>query len=99
MIGFSPILRNPQWKEMQMRNSTICNTTVSLPSLDEAGVPVSTLCALKRVRQIGDEIVAKWILRATLTEPFFGSVRRTARILLPGAVIVRFGKGQNHAVV
>ena len=44
-IGFSPILRNPQWKEMQMRNSTICNTTVSLPSLDEAGVPVSTLCA------------------------------------------------------
>jgi hypothetical protein len=29
-----------------MRNSTICNTTVTLPSLDEAGVPVSTLCAL-----------------------------------------------------
>jgi len=29
-----------------MQNTTIGNTTVSLPSLDEAGVPVSTLCAL-----------------------------------------------------
>ena len=29
-----------------MRNTTIGNTTVSLPSLDEAGVPVSTLRAL-----------------------------------------------------
>ena len=46
------------------------------------------------MRQIGDEIVAKWILRATVTEPFFGSVRRTARILLPGAVIVRLEKGK-----
>ena len=44
------------------------------------------------MRQIGDEIVAKWILRATVTEPFFGSVRRMARILLPGAVIVRLEK-------
>jgi hypothetical protein len=46
------------------------------------------------MRQIGDEIAAKWILRATVTEPFFGSVRRTARILLPGAVIVRLEKGK-----
>src|SRR5580704_3072769 len=29
-----------------MQNTTIGNTTVSLPRLDEAGVPVSTLCAL-----------------------------------------------------
>src|SRR5258708_13780072 len=29
-----------------MQNTTIGNTTVSLPSLDEAGGPVSKLCAL-----------------------------------------------------
>jgi hypothetical protein len=43
-----------------MQNTTIGNTTGSLPSLDEAGVPVSTLCAL--------------FDRAVVTAPDYGTV-------------------------
>src|SRR5258708_25406969 len=41
-----PHFAQPAVEGNAMQNTTIGNTTVSLPSLDEAGVPVSTLCAL-----------------------------------------------------
>ena len=76
-----------------MQNTTIGNTTVSLPSLDEAGVPVSTLCTLfDRAVATAPDAVALRHRGITLTYGEMGRAvsalaRRLAEIVAPGDVV------------
>jgi steroid delta-isomerase-like uncharacterized protein len=46
-----------------------------------------------RILLSGDHVVAKWTLRATLTEPFYGGLSRKVPISLHGTSIVRIENG------
>ena len=43
---------------------------------------------------IGDRVITEWSLNATLTEPFFGGLKRKVKISLHGASIVRTENGK-----
>jgi long-chain acyl-CoA synthetase len=76
-----------------MQTTTIDNATVSLPSLDEAGVPVSTLCALfDRAVATAPDAVALRYCGVTRTYGEIGRAvsalaRRLAEIVAPGDVV------------
>jgi hypothetical protein len=46
------------------------------------------------IRQIRDELIGEWTLRATVTEPFFGGMQRKTPIVLRGVSVVRFENGK-----
>ena len=46
MIEFSPLVRNPRWKEMPMQSTTNPNLIVPPPAFEGPEAPVSTLCEL-----------------------------------------------------
>jgi steroid delta-isomerase-like uncharacterized protein len=46
------------------------------------------------VSMSGDRVIVEWTLRATLTEPFFGGLKRRIPISLHGVSIVRMDNGK-----
>jgi SnoaL-like polyketide cyclase len=43
---------------------------------------------------IGERVITEWTLHATLTEPFYGGLKRNVKIALHGASIVRTENGK-----
>ena len=43
---------------------------------------------------IGDHLITEWTLQATLTEPFWGGLKRNVKVSLHGASIVRIDNGK-----
>ena len=43
---------------------------------------------------IGERVITEWTLNATLTEPFYGGLKRKVKISLHGASIVRIENGK-----
>jgi len=43
---------------------------------------------------IGERVITEWTLNATLTEPFYGALKRKVKISLQGASIVRTENGK-----
>jgi len=42
----------------------------------------------------GDRVITEWTLRFTLTEPFFGGLKRTVKVSVQGVSIVRIENGK-----
>jgi steroid delta-isomerase-like uncharacterized protein len=42
----------------------------------------------------GDRVITEWTLRFTLTEPFFGGLKRTVKVSVQGVSIVRIESGK-----
>jgi SnoaL-like polyketide cyclase len=42
----------------------------------------------------GDHLITEWTLKATLTEPFWGRLKRNVKVCLHGASIVRIDNGK-----